>query len=319
VPVGVQRLEEDDGIPGAVGELDDARGCGETQLPEGADEDGRQLDPERKQAELVGHLRLLAIQTLRVRPARQIERGALVHGAELLGRDTREEVGIVTLRLREPHVVARARRLKPNLLEEGQRKERKGGAPRYHRIGSEPLDELGRLHRREYGTLRSSVVRAADGLTVGRAVAALPVAALILIGRDRTAGLLVALAGISDLLDGWLARRMGASSLGRQLDPLADKLLTDTALFALAVRGRVAWRLVAPLAVRDVLVTSLRLADGSLTPSWPARIKTGALYGSLTLILRGQDGGAMVRAGQAGVAAALVLALLSALGYVRRR
>ena len=154
---------------------------------------------------------------------------------------------------------------------------------------------------------------------MGRAVAALPVAALILAGHDRLAALLVALAGITDLLDGWLARRIGATSFGRQLDPLADKLLTDTALFALAARGRVAWRLVAPLAVRDVGVTTLRLTDGSLPPSWPARIKTGALYGSLTLILRGSPGGSLERTGQAGVAAAVGLALLSAVGYVRRR
>ncbi|HET7769078.1 MAG TPA: CDP-alcohol phosphatidyltransferase family protein, partial [Chloroflexota bacterium] len=145
------------------------------------------------------------------------------------------------------------------------------------------------------------------------------VAALILAGHDRPAAVLVALAAVTDLLDGSLARRMGTTSFGRQLDPLADKLLTDTALFALVARGRVAWWLVAPLAVRDVLVTALRLTDGSLTPSWPARIKTGTLYGSLTLILRGAAGGPLARAGQAGVATAVGLALLSAVGYARRR
>ena len=163
------------------------------------------------------------------------------------------------------------------------------------------------------------MVRAADALTLGRAVAALPVAALILAGHDRPAALLVALAAVTDLLEGSLARRMGTTSFGRQLDPLADKLLTDTALFALVARGRVAWWLVAPLAVRDVVVTTLRLADGSLTPSWPARIKTGALYGSLTLILHGSAGGPLARTGQAGLAAAVGVALLSAVGYVRRR
>lgn len=54
------------------------------------------------------------------------------------------------------------------------------------------------------------------------------------------AGLLFALAGITDWLDGYLARRLGqTSSFGAFLDPVADKLIVATAL-VLLVQARAA-------------------------------------------------------------------------------
>ncbi|MDF3020081.1 MAG: CDP-diacylglycerol--glycerol-3-phosphate 3-phosphatidyltransferase [Steroidobacteraceae bacterium] len=51
---------------------------------------------------------------------------------------------------------------------------------------------------------------------------------------DPAAGLLFALAGITDSLDGYLARRMGLTSrLGAFLDPVADKLIVAVALVLL--------------------------------------------------------------------------------------
>jgi CDP-diacylglycerol--glycerol-3-phosphate 3-phosphatidyltransferase len=51
---------------------------------------------------------------------------------------------------------------------------------------------------------------------------------------DPAAGLLFALAGITDSLDGYLARRMGQTSrLGAFLDPVADKLIVAVALVLL--------------------------------------------------------------------------------------
>ena len=160
-------------------------------------------------------------------------------------------------------------------------------------------------------------MRLADTLTVVRAVAAVPVAALILTGHERPAATLVALAGISDVLDGWLARRTLQTSFGHHFDPIADKLLTDAALLALATRGRLPWALVLLLTLRDLLVTALRVTDGTLTPSPAARLKTGALYASITLLLRGGD--RLTHTGRAGVTGAAALSLLSAWSYLRRR
>ena len=164
------------------------------------------------------------------------------------------------------------------------------------------------------------MVRAADVLTVARAVAAVPVGALIACKLDRAASIAFAAAGVSDLIDGPLARRDGSSTFGRQLDPLADKLVTDAALVALAVRGRVPWVVVGLLVCRDMLVSALRAADGyALPPTIPARWKTGLLYLSVTALLCAPVGSAGERAGRFGLAAALGLAALSGWRYVRRR
>lgn len=164
------------------------------------------------------------------------------------------------------------------------------------------------------------MVRAADALTVARAAAAVPVGALIACQRDRAASIAFALAGVTDLIDGPLARRVGGTALGRQLDPLADKLVTDVALVALAVRGRVPWVVVALLIGRDVLVSALRAASGSaLAPTVSARWKTGLLYLSITLLLGAPVGSAREHAGRIGLEAALGLAALSGWRYVRRR
>lgn len=59
--------------------------------------------------------------------------------------------------------------------------------------------------------------------------------------------------GLTDFVDGWLARRLGAvTRLGQVLDPLADRLYILSTLCALAVRGTVPWWFVVALLGRDV-------------------------------------------------------------------
>ncbi|HJN36626.1 MAG TPA: CDP-alcohol phosphatidyltransferase family protein, partial [Prochlorococcaceae cyanobacterium Fu_MAG_50] len=66
----------------------------------------------------------------------------------------------------------------------------------------------------------------ADGLTLARAVAGLPLMLFLLTDHQVLAWLLLLLGGLSDAADGWLARRAGGGSTwGARLDPLADKLL----------------------------------------------------------------------------------------------
>ncbi|HEY4122501.1 MAG TPA: CDP-diacylglycerol--glycerol-3-phosphate 3-phosphatidyltransferase [Byssovorax sp.] len=67
------------------------------------------------------------------------------------------------------------------------------------------------------------------------------------------------LAAITDLLDGWLARRQGlVSVLGKFLDPLADKLIVAATLVWLVPMGRIpAWAVVL-LISREITITALR-------------------------------------------------------------
>src|SRR5262249_49857114 len=67
------------------------------------------------------------------------------------------------------------------------------------------------------------------------------------------------LAAITDVLDGWLARRQGlVSVLGMFLDPLADKLIVAATLVWLVPMGRIpAWAVVL-LISREITITALR-------------------------------------------------------------
>lgn len=69
-------------------------------------------------------------------------------------------------------------------------------------------------------------------------------------------------AAISDFFDGWLARRWNqVSSLGRFLDPIADKLLIAAVLFMLVAFNRVSEWSVLPamiILIREILVSGLR-------------------------------------------------------------
>ncbi|GMA50990.1 CDP-diacylglycerol--glycerol-3-phosphate 3-phosphatidyltransferase [Alicyclobacillus contaminans] len=59
-------------------------------------------------------------------------------------------------------------------------------------------------------------------------------------------------AGFTDILDGWLARRNGQETqMGQLLDPLADKLMLLSVLFSLLQSGRVPWLVAGLLLFRD--------------------------------------------------------------------
>ena len=81
----------------------------------------------------------------------------------------------------------------------------------------------------------------ADGLTAGRAVLGLPLILALGAGWQGLAWWLLLLGGLSDWLDGWLARRAGGGSVwGARLDPLTDKILISAPLLWLAARGATA-------------------------------------------------------------------------------
>jgi CDP-diacylglycerol--glycerol-3-phosphate 3-phosphatidyltransferase len=72
--------------------------------------------------------------------------------------------------------------------------------------------------------------------------------------------LVFAIAAITDFLDGYLARRLNmVTSLGKFLDPLADKILVGVALIMLIPLERVQPLVVALIIMREMLVTGLRV------------------------------------------------------------
>jgi len=80
-------------------------------------------------------------------------------------------------------------------------------------------------------------------------------------------------AGVTDFLDGYLARMWGQqSSLGRMLDPIADKLLVASCLLMLAAENTIhGWALFAAVVIlcREILVSGLREYLAELRVSVP--------------------------------------------------
>lgn len=82
----------------------------------------------------------------------------------------------------------------------------------------------------------------------------LPMALAFLVapGHGWRLGILAA-AGITDLLDGQLARRYGSSRLGALLDPVADKIFMACAFGLVIVSGRLEWWEIGAVLVRDIV------------------------------------------------------------------
>jgi cardiolipin synthase (CMP-forming) len=75
---------------------------------------------------------------------------------------------------------------------------------------------------------------------------------------DVAAFVVLAIAGATDWIDGYLARALNQrSKLGILLDPLADRLYIAATLIGLALRGLIPWWLVALLAARDLMLLAL--------------------------------------------------------------
>ena len=97
-------------------------------------------------------------------------------------------------------------------------------------------------------------------------VGAVPVLLMLPVFPDERGSSVIAwvfiVAAVSDLVDGWLARRgQQVTHIGKLLDPLADKLVVSTALIVLLAMGRIPlWGtfLVVVIVGRELAVTGLR-------------------------------------------------------------
>ncbi|HET7849855.1 MAG TPA: CDP-diacylglycerol--glycerol-3-phosphate 3-phosphatidyltransferase, partial [Pseudolabrys sp.] len=105
-------------------------------------------------------------------------------------------------------------------------------------------------------------------------------------------------AAITDILDGYLARMWEQqSSLGRMLDPIADKLLVSSCLLMLAADGTIrGWSLWAAIIIlcREILVSGLREFLAELRVSVPvtrlAKWKTTGQMIAVGFLLAGRAG-----------------------------
>ncbi len=140
---------------------------------------------------------------------------------------------------------------------------------------------------------------------------------------------LFVLAGITDYLDGLLARRLGVvSTLGRFLDPIADKLMVGAILIMLVAEGWIAGvHVVAAVIIllREILVSGLREHLAELQVSvpvtrlakWKTMIQMVAL-GALVWTAGGADMGLPAHlVGLVGLWIAAIITLVTGHDYLR--
>lgn len=103
-----------------------------------------------------------------------------------------------------------------------------------------------------------------------------------------------ALAGVTDWLDGYLARRLGqVSPLGAFLDPVADKLMVATALVLVVQADPTPWLAVAAVVIvgREITISALREwmaelgARAQVAVSEIGKFKTAAQMAAIFLLL----------------------------------
>jgi cardiolipin synthase len=150
----------------------------------------------------------------------------------------------------------------------------------------------------------------ANVLTYGR-IAAVPAVVACMYWQDilqggiwlRWVALVIFIgAGVTDILDGYFARKYGEqSTFGKMLDPIADKLLVASCLLMLAADGTIrGWSLWAAIVIlcREILVSGLREYLAELRVSVPvtrlAKWKTTLQLIAVGFLLAGDAGDAIV-------------------------
>jgi CDP-diacylglycerol--glycerol-3-phosphate 3-phosphatidyltransferase len=117
-----------------------------------------------------------------------------------------------------------------------------------------------RMTRRE--RLRDELLNAPNLITLGR-IALIPWFLYLLYYENRHNSFLAAaiysVAALTDWVDGWLARVSGkVTTLGKFLDPLADKVIVLSALVMLVRLGRAPVWVVVVILAREFLISGLR-------------------------------------------------------------
>ncbi len=124
-------------------------------------------------------------------------------------------------------------------------------------------------------------------------LALIPVFWWLLFATDHRAlaAWLLAVLGATDWVDGWLARSLHqTSTVGKILDPTADRILVIVGLIAVALAGGVPWWFAGITLVREVLVSVLTVVLAALGATridvlWWGKVSTFILMATYPLFL----------------------------------
>lgn len=171
------------------------------------------------------------------------------------------------------------------------------------------------------------VVNAANALTALR-LALVPVFVVLVVISEMThsgwraaACLTFAFASMTDLLDGWIARRFAlVTSFGKVADPIADKALTGAALLLLSWYDQLPWWVTGLILSREVGVTLIRfwvIRHGVIAASHGGKAKTAVQVLAIVWYLWPLPP-VLAQAGPWIMSVAVLVTVLTGLDYVLR-
>ncbi|MBO7748023.1 CDP-alcohol phosphatidyltransferase family protein [Paenibacillus sp. MWE-103] len=102
--------------------------------------------------------------------------------------------------------------------------------------------------------------------------------------------LVVVLAGLTDILDGYLARKYGqVTTVGSMLDPLADKVMMISVILSLLLTGHIPWSAGAAIFVRDAGMIAgsayFHFRGKKTVPAnWMGKLTTALYYAAIFFI-----------------------------------
>lgn len=103
-------------------------------------------------------------------------------------------------------------------------------------------------------------------------------------GRIYLSLIVFLLAGLTDIIDGYLARRNNwITNLGKLLDPLADKLMQCTVLVCFALKDIIPWQLTAVFMLKELFMVCgalivLKKIKVTVKSKWYGKVTTAVFY-----------------------------------------
>ena len=172
-----------------------------------------------------------------------------------------------------------------------------------------------------------------NALTIGR-IFLIPLLVVVLltkfegrlifgVRKELVGAAIFGIASLTDVLDGYLARRRKQiTTLGQLMDPLADKLLITAALVSLVSMGLAPAWMVAVILGREFLVTVLRSlahARGVIIAASPlGKLKMVSQVVAILLLILGDQERQLFVLGTVALWLAVMTALISGFDYYRR-
>ena len=128
-------------------------------------------------------------------------------------------------------------------------------------------------------------------LSIMRIILIIPAVFYFLQDKYLNSALILGLSGITDMLDGMIARRLNQMTrLGSMLDPVADKLTLIAVVFCIGVKFKVIMPLVIVMIIKEILmlIAGLILLNKHKLPSpakWYGKLATIVFYFSVIVIV----------------------------------